>query len=180
MSALAAYLPLPPPLTDTRIKAVAAIAPAYGMLFTEESLTDLRIPTLILRAENDRINRSPWHADAIRNSMPQAPDYAVITDADSTTLMSACPPSVMRDLPELCSKVSAEKRAQIHHQLNTLLKRFLSERIGTAPPGEPYHESVQPQPPPQGAELHIELPPPANPPAGKGKKRKQAAPHNRP
>jgi hypothetical protein len=178
MSALAASLPLPPPLTDTRIKAVAAVAPAYGMLFTEESLTELHIPTLILRAENDRINRSPWHADAIKNSMPQTPDYAVISGADSTALMSACPPSMLRDLPELCSKVSTEQRAYIHHQLNTLLKRFLSERLGAAP-GEPYYEPVQPRQTPQGAELHIELPPPATPPEGKGKgkKRKQAAPH---
>jgi predicted dienelactone hydrolase len=171
MSALAASLPLPPPLTDPRITAVVAVAPAYGMLFSEESLADLRIPTLILRAENDRINRFPLHADAIRNSMPHTPDYAVIAGADSSSLMSACPPPVLRDLPELCSKVSAEKRAYIHQQLNTFLSRFLLERLGSALPGEPYHEPAQPR---QGAELHIELPPPASPPEGKikGKKRK--------
>jgi len=174
MSALVASLPLPPPLTDARVKAVAAIAPAYGMLFTEASLADLRIPTLILRAENDRINRAPLHADAIRNSMPQAPDYAVIAGADSSSLMAACPPSVLRDLPELCSRVNAEKRAHIHQQLNTFLNRFLLERLGAALPGEPYHEPVQPQQAPQGAELRIEVPPPASPPETKarGKRRK--------
>ncbi|MDR0465842.1 MAG: hypothetical protein LBH94_00630 [Deltaproteobacteria bacterium] len=140
------------------------------MLFTEESMADLLIPTLILRAENDRINRTPLHADAIRNAMLHAPDYAVIAGADSTSLMSACPPSVLRDLPELCGRVNAEKRALIHQQLNTLLNDFLSERLGAAP-GEPYHEPVQQQQP--GAELHIELPPPANPSDSKTRSKKR-------
>jgi predicted dienelactone hydrolase len=170
MSALAASLPLPRPLTDTRIKAVAAVAPAYGMLFTGESLADLRTPTLLLRAEHDRINRSPLHADAIRHSMPYAPAYAVITGADSASLMSACPPSVLRDLPELFSKVSAEKRARIHNQLNTLLNSFFPEQLGSALPEDP-HKPAQLQ---QEAELHIELPPPArlSDSKNRGKKRK--------
>ena len=173
MSALAASLPLLHPLADARVKAVAAVAPAYGMLFTPESLAELHIPTLILRAENDRINRFPLHADAIRDAMSRAPEYAVIAEADSTSLMSACPPSVLRDLPELCSKVSVERRAHIHHQLNTLLSRFLLGQLGYALPEE-QHELAQPQ---QNAELHIELPPPASLPDGrsKDKKRKQPA-----
>jgi pimeloyl-ACP methyl ester carboxylesterase len=139
------------------------------MLLTKESLADLSIPTLILRAENDRINRSPLHADAIRDAMPRAADYAIITGADSASLMSACPPSILRDLPELCSKISVEKRAHIHHQLNTLLSRFLLERLGHAMP-EDQHELAHPQ---QNTELHIELPPPASLPDGKSKGRKR-------
>jgi predicted dienelactone hydrolase len=170
MSALAASLPLPRPLTDTRIKAVAAVAPAYGMLFTQAGLTDLRIPTLVLRAENDRINRSPLHADAIINAMPQTSDHAVITGADSASLMSACPPAILRDLPELCSKVSMEQRAHIHSQLNTHLNRFWRERLGRPLPDE----QLATAPPQQDAELHIELPPPASlsDNRAKGKKRK--------
>jgi predicted dienelactone hydrolase len=170
MSALAASLPLPRPLADTRIKAIAAVAPAYGMLFTQESLADLRIPTLILRAEHDRINRAPFHADAIKNAMSHALEYAVITDADSASLMSACPPPVLRDLPELCSKVSVEQRAHIHHQLNTLLNRFLLERLGRALSAE----QLELAPLRQETELHIELPPPASlsESKGRGKKRK--------
>jgi len=170
MAALAASLPLPRPLTDTRIKTVAAVAPAYGMLFTKESLADLRIPTLILRAEHDRINRSPLHAEAIRDAMSHMPEYAIITGADSASLMDACPPAVLRDLPELCSRVSVAKRTHIHNQLNTLLSRFLLARLASAPPEEEHHETSQTQ----EAELHIELPPPASPPESrlKGKKRK--------
>jgi predicted dienelactone hydrolase len=146
-------------LTDARVKAVVAAAPAYGMLLTQESLTDVRIPTLILRAENDRINRAPLHADAIRSAMPHAPDYAVVTGADSAALMSPCPPPVLRDLPELCSKVTVEKRAHIHHQLNTFLHRFLLERLGRAFPEDPPPDFAQLQ---QDTELRIELPPPAS------------------
>ena len=157
MSALAASLPLPHSLADARIKAVAAVAPAYGMLFTPESLAELHIPTFILRAENDHINRFPLHADAIRDAMPRAPDYAVIAEADSASLMSDCPPLVLRDLPELCGKVSVKQRAHIHDQLNRLLNRFLWEQLGRALPEE-QHVLAPPQP---NAELHIELPPPA-------------------
>jgi predicted dienelactone hydrolase len=170
MAALAASLPQSRPQTDTRIKAVAAVAPAYGMLFTKESLADLRIPALILRAEHDRINRSPLHAEAIRDALPQTPEYALITGADSASLMDACPPAVLRDLPELCSRVSVEQRTLIHHQLNTFLSRFLLARLASAPLEEEHHEAAQTQ----ESELHIELPPPASPPESrvKGKKRK--------
>jgi len=170
MSALAASLPLPRPLADKRIRAVAAVAPGYGMLFTKEGLADLRVPTLILRAEHDRINRTPLHADAIRNAMTHAHDYAIIQGADNASLMSACPPSILRDLPELCSKVDAEKRTRIHHQLNTLLNRFFMEQLGRVLP-EGQHELTHLH---QEAELHIELPPPASPPDStvKGRRRK--------
>jgi predicted dienelactone hydrolase len=140
------------------------------MLFTKESLAGLRIPALILRAEHDRINRSPLHAEAIRDALPQTPEYGLITGADSASLMDACPPTVLRDLPELCSRVSVEQRTHIHQQLNTHLSRFLLARLASVPLEEEQHEAaLTPE-----SELHIELPPPASPPEGrvKGKKRK--------
>ena len=169
MTTLAESLHTPLSLADARVKAVAAVAPAYGMLFTKESLAELRIPILILRAENDRINRYPLHADAIRDAMPQPPDYAVIAGADGASLMAACPPQLLRDLPELCSRVSIEKRHLIHQQLDMFLGRFLLERLGHALPEE------QPAiaPPQQDAELYIELPPPASPPDTKAKSKKR-------
>jgi predicted dienelactone hydrolase len=168
MSVLAASLPLPRPLMDMRVNTVAAVAPAYGMLFTQASLAELRIPTLILRAENDRVNRFPLHADAIKQAMSHTSDYAVITEADSASLMSACPPSILHDLPELCSKVSMEKRTHIHHQLNIYLTRFFLAQLGHALPEE-QHTQIQAR---QDAEPHIEIPPPATPPDSKARGKK--------
>jgi predicted dienelactone hydrolase len=130
MDALAASLPLGRPLGDARIKAVAAVAPAYGMLFTRESLRGLRAIPLVLWAERDKVNRFPRHAEALKARMPHPVDYAVIADADAFSLMSACPPVLARELPELCGRADPERRARIHRQLNRLLSLFFLERLG--------------------------------------------------
>ncbi len=169
MDTLAAGLPLALPPLDKRIKAAAAAAPAYGMLFTRESLRGLHIPLLLMRAESDRINRAPLHADAIKDAVPGHVEYVVIPGADAASLMSACPPSLLRDLPELCSKVDPKQRARIHQLLNKSLVRFFLEHLGGLAP-----ETAE-TPPPQTMASEPQQAPPApvqSEPKTKGKKRK--------
>lgn len=157
-------LPLKESPADTRIKAVAAVAPAYGMLFGPESLRYLYPPTLIVKAGADSINRAPLHADALHAAKPEAA-FAVIEGAESSTLMSACPPSMRKDIPELCGNASPAQRRRAHKQLQTQLGQFFLKNLGQT------DNLPQIPPPPQLSPPELPGPPKPQPVAPKKKGR---------
>ena len=60
-----------PPLIDTRVRAVVALAPV-GVIFSAQSLAKVRIPTAIYEAEQDRFLVSRFHAEWIARNLPGA------------------------------------------------------------------------------------------------------------
>lgn len=141
-------------MTDVRVRAVALVAPGYGMLFPHASLTGVTVPVAILKADEDEVNRAPLHADALRAALPRPPEFTVLAGADHYALMAACPPTLQRDLPELCGGVDEDTRQTIHRILNARLVRFFLSTLGEAgpplpaPPPEPEPQALQVQQPP--------------------------------
>lgn len=134
MERLVSELPLKRSPADTRIKAVAAVAPAYGMLFRAEGMRWLYPPVLLIKAGADSINRAPLHADAIYAALHRAlsvpPFYAVIEGAEASSLMSACPPALFKDIPDLCGQDTLSQRRRALRQLHTLLRQFFIRTLG--------------------------------------------------
>lgn len=163
MQELVQALPLKASLADQRIKAVAAIAPAYGMLFTQQSLQYFYPPLLLVRAEKDRVNRSPWHADALRGLFAKVPQFYTIPDADAASLSAPCPPAFQRELPEQCNSVSAAERSTIHSHLESAVSKFFLQILGdrTNLPNIPPPPDLTPPPAPRN-------PAPAAAPSGSG------------
>jgi predicted dienelactone hydrolase len=60
-----------PPLIDTRVRAVVALAP-FGVIFSAQSLAKVRIPTAIYEAEQDRFLVPRFHAEWIARNLPGA------------------------------------------------------------------------------------------------------------
>lgn len=120
-----------PQRTDPRIRVVVAVAPAYGMFFSPKSLSGVRLPVFILKAENDEVNRAPFHADALRAALPATPEFSVLAKANHFSLMAACSPAMEEALPEICS-TAPEKREAVHANLNAQVTRFLLSHIGDA------------------------------------------------
>ena len=60
-----------PPLIDTRVRAVVALAPV-GVIFSAQSLAKVRIPTAIYGAELDRFIVPRFHAEWIARNLPGA------------------------------------------------------------------------------------------------------------
>lgn len=151
MRQLVNELPLKKSPADTRIKAVAAVAPAYGMLFRKDGLRWLYPPLLIVKAGEDAINRAPLHADALRSAAPVTPVFDVIEGADATTLMSACPPALHKNIPGLCGSATPAQRRTAHKQLNGQLGNFFLRTLGDAQhlPQIPAPPDLTPPPPPQ-------------------------------
>jgi predicted dienelactone hydrolase len=69
-------LPKIEPMTDPRIRAVAALAP-LGVVFTAASLASIRIPTVVYAAELDRWLVPRFHAAWIAQNMPRAEFHSV-------------------------------------------------------------------------------------------------------
>jgi predicted dienelactone hydrolase len=158
----------PPALEDPRVRAVALVAPGYGMLFPRASLARVTVPVAILKADDDEVNRAPLHADALRAALPRPPEFTVLSGADHYALMAACPPNLQRDLPELCGGVDEDTRQAIHRVLNARLVRFFLATLGEAGPPLP---APAPEPEPQMQQAQPDAAPAANATSAKNKSR---------
>ena len=126
--------PAKPSQRDPRIRALAVIAPAYPMFFTAKSLQGLAAPLLFVYAGPESLSALP----ASRRLHEFLPPLAgkrqlVIEGADLLALMSACPPRLLQDLPELCSSTGAAERERAHEQLDRELGSFFLEQLGALP-----------------------------------------------
>lgn len=75
-SAAAVALPALPLSSDPRVRAVVALAP-LGAPFTAQSLTSIKVPTLLYQAEQDRFLVPRFHSGWIAQNMPQAQRVSV-------------------------------------------------------------------------------------------------------
>lgn len=117
--------PLKKSLADARIKAVGAVAPAYGMFFNADSFRHFYPRILLVGAGRDNFNLPESHSEAIARILGAKAIYLDLPQADAGALMSECPKSLASELPELCLSVSTQERASIFQSLaNTILAFF--------------------------------------------------------
>lgn len=115
---------------DKRIRAVVAVAPAYGMLLTKESLSSIQIPILLLRAEKDTLCPQ-YLAESIRDALPASAGYAVISNADAISLTSPCGKGTLaQTLPEICRPLP--ERTQVQAELAEEAVHFFLTHLETA------------------------------------------------
>ncbi len=130
MNIMARDLPMKTSLADPRVKAVAAVAPGFGMLFSDAAMRFFYPPLLLIRADRDTVNRTPHHADAILHHSPSSTLFATLPDTNAIDLMAECPKALKNDLPEICGDLPPEKRYRIHQQMYTLLADFFLNTLG--------------------------------------------------
>ncbi|MBK9220479.1 MAG: hypothetical protein IPL70_20050 [Uliginosibacterium sp.] len=58
-----------PPLGDSRVRAVVALAPA-GAMFQADAFAEVKIPVAVYAAEHDRFNVPRFHAEWIHSNLP--------------------------------------------------------------------------------------------------------------
>ncbi|MDR0816519.1 MAG: hypothetical protein LBN28_03890 [Desulfovibrio sp.] len=166
ISTLCERLPLDTSLADPRIKAVAAVAPGFSMLFSRDSFRWFYPPVLLLAAENDTVNPPVLHTDVFNRLLNKKARYLTLKNADPAALMAPCPDSLLEDLPEFCLSANPEERQAIHQTMHSALTDFFSHYLGSDK-----NLPIIPDPPeltrPQSA------PPPASEPAPRGKQRRK-------
>lgn len=135
---------------DRRIRVAAAVAPAYPMLFTRPSLSRIRIPLLLVRAERDQLY-TLQHAERLLGSFPQPPQLVMLPDADAATLMSPCGGNLLQTIPEMC-QVDPSRRNAVQEKMATDSVAFFLKYLGSPNPPplppEPEDEPTITSPPP--------------------------------
>lgn len=139
MTVLAADPNLSKKRRDSRIRAMALVAPWYGMFFTsKESLRQVTIPVLLINAEHDKLNLPVFHAQIIRNSLPKAPEYLNLEEGEPASLISPCSPELAQTWAELCLSVSEKTREKVQKILAESATAFFTQHLaGVLPPPPP-------------------------------------------
>lgn len=151
MNEICTHLPLKHSLADTRIKAVVAVAPAFGMLFGQTGFRYFYPPALVVGAGQERQHSARHHAASIARRMGGKAGYVELAEADGAAFMAPCPPALSAEMPNICQSVSAATRSKVHERLHDLLESFFGQHLGNegmvltipAPP-----ELTPPAPPP--------------------------------
>lgn len=129
LDALCARLPLRKSLADTRVKAVAAVSPAFSLLLSQRSLRYYYPPTLLV-AGGAEVEDRPDTIRMLASWFPRPVEMLLIDDADAGAFMSPCPPVLLEDLPELCGSVTPDERVRILETLHAALLDFFVRHLG--------------------------------------------------
>ena len=153
IDAICGAFPLRKSLADPRVKAVAAVAPGYGLLFGPTSFRHFYPPLLLVVAGAEKVDRAELHAGAIARLPGLKATVLELPEADTGALMAPCPPSIAAELPELCLSVSAETRSTLARRLDAALTEFFLRHLGSTAhvPHIPAPPDLTPPPPEEPA-----------------------------
>lgn len=126
ISDLCQELPLKKSMADTRIKAIAAVAPGFGMIFDSKSFAYFYPALLLVSAGREKLNRTEFHAGQIARFLGSKARYLDLPGVDADALIAPCPPGLERELPELCFSVSREQKNLNRAKLSGVLKAFFA------------------------------------------------------
>lgn len=115
---------------DTRIRAAVIAAPGVGFAFGRQGLANVHIPLQLWSAQFDHVLPAPDYADAVRASLPTAPDFHVVENADHYDFLPACSAAFARDAPELCTSRPGFDRGEFHAELNRDVVVFFERTLG--------------------------------------------------
>lgn len=129
MNSLCQNFPLKKSLANPAIKAIAAIAPGFGMIFDADSFRYFYPPLLLVAAGKDNFNRAWLHCEPLARIFGSKARFLDLPEADAGALISPCPPPLANDLPELCQSLPEKKKAAIRAKLAEALYAFFSHYL---------------------------------------------------
>ncbi len=116
---------------DKRIKALVLMAP-LGVLFSDrESLSNVKIPVRIYRAEKDEILRYPHHAEFIKDNLPLSPRYIVVKNAGHHSFISPIPDNMKSQVGDIGIDPKGFNRKRFQKRMNQEIVDFLSQTMET-------------------------------------------------
>lgn len=127
INAICAAMPRETNLANPLVRAIAAVSPAYGMLFGKDSFQHLSIPILLVGAARELFNPPAMHSEALARLLGKRAKYLNLAEADGSALSSSCPPTLDEELPELCRSVPPETRERILATLHKGLLAFFTD-----------------------------------------------------
>ncbi len=117
------------PQRDSRIGGAVLLAPAYGPLFPEASLTSLETSVQLFSAENDQELDNRYNAKYFEEFLPNIESIETIKDAGHFVFMAPCPKELKRVVPYICKDADSVDRAMVHQKLNREIANFFKEAL---------------------------------------------------
>lgn len=113
---------------DPRVRAVIAIAPAFGSTFTVESLRAMRVPVDLLVGGGDTVTPTAENAEYIREHVHGA-KLTSIPGAGHATFLDLCTPAGRQSVPTYCSDGPDVNRAAVHEQVDGMAEEFFARAL---------------------------------------------------
>jgi predicted dienelactone hydrolase len=114
---------------DPRIKAAVLMAPV-GVLFNDEqSLSNVKVPLRIYRAEKDDVLRSPYHAEFLKEQLSLQSEYIVVKNAGHYAFIAPIPDSMKHEVGEVAIDPNGFDRVHFHTTMNKEIAEFLSRSL---------------------------------------------------
>jgi predicted dienelactone hydrolase len=104
-------------VSDPRVRAIYAIAPAVGESVTLDSLRDINLPVRIGYGTSDTIAPPPQNALRYANWIPAATTFSIL-NAGHYTFLDTCTAAGSHALPALCVDAVGIDRNAVHTQVS--------------------------------------------------------------
>ena len=111
-----------------RIQAAVLLAPAYGPLFSDQTLRSITAPMLIYSAADDQALDNEHHARRFDAQLKDS-RHLVIENAGHFVFLAPCPEALNTRQPHLCRDAASVDRALIHQQINTEVLQFFNAHL---------------------------------------------------
>lgn len=116
---------------SSKVAALFLMAPAYGNIFTQSSLSKLHIPVRIVSAGHDQELGNGRSAQYLAKNFPPAKSE-VLPRAGHFTFLTPCPKAIATQHPSLCQDAEGVDRTAIHQKLNQEMLKFFNESLSSS------------------------------------------------
>ncbi|MFV0332661.1 MAG: alpha/beta hydrolase family protein [Tropicimonas sp.] len=121
-------------LRDTRIRSAVIVDPGIVSTLTEESLSQIDIPMLVINLGDEGTIPNGVNARDAVPLIPQA-QYRLVPDSTHFSFLAECKPAGPRilenegELDPLCEDAGGRSRANIHAELSDIIVSYLLDKV---------------------------------------------------
>jgi predicted dienelactone hydrolase len=122
----------PPPaawIAEPRIKAAVIAAPAVGFSFLPNGLRNVKVPIQLWAAAGDHILPVADNAEAVRDALPQKPEYHSVPSADHFDFLTPCSDALAQTAPMICAEPPGFDRLAFHASFNDAVIAFFNRTL---------------------------------------------------
>jgi predicted dienelactone hydrolase len=114
---------------DSRIRAVFCIAPALGVAFSPETLTNISVPVEIVAGAADPIAPPPDNAEYLAHHIRHAKITILPGGVAHYTFLDSCGPAGKKNLPVYCADARGVDRQRVHEEVAAMAARFFDANL---------------------------------------------------
>ena len=113
---------------EQRIRAAVVMAPmAVG--FDAKSVSGIKIPLLVYKAQDDQILHNQWNADHLLALLPPSTEHGALPGGHYVFL-NACGEALRKEAPDICIDPVDVDRAALHVKLDAQILDFFNRKLG--------------------------------------------------